>query len=182
MTLKILFLILIICIGFIIASCGRSRIVGSGEHDLIMISGLPKTGKTTLAKRLMKILKPYSFKHMDINHPTAKDNAKIIKALKKQSVLLTGRELRDDIITIKPLLHIHLSLVDYKSPDELISQKERILRGLQAIGATNASWPKYIETLGRSRINNVVKVYDVYEGRYEPLDKIESQTKNLILY
>jgi gluconate kinase len=175
---------------------------------LIFISGISGVGKSTLSRELATRL---NYKHINQDNyyirekPVAKlstgmmvrnwdtekaidfnklnqDLRKLVEA--KEHVILEGFCLRDDLILIKPNVHIHLSYIPLLEKQDIsLSElyernKEKIIPRIIAarskskpnvkddkIVVKELVWPFYIDTLEHSIIHYALSTFDHNGGR-----------------
>ena len=186
----------------------------------IFISGISGVGKSTVTKQLAKDL---NFIHVNQDNYYLRSKPEIILSnglkvknwdsifaldfdklnkdlkdlhLKGLNIILEGFCLRDDLINIKPDIHIHLSYVPVPNFADLTSYindaKDFIItkiiysRSQAKPGIKNDEivvkelvWPFYIETLENSIINYVVNTFDE-KGNRIGVDILVKNIKDLL--
>ena len=188
---------------------------GVDEPVLIFISGISGVGKSTISKELAKEL---NFIHVNQDNYYLKDkpfvtlsnglkaknwdteqavnfdklNSDLEMYIKQgKKTIVEGFCLRDDLINVKPNIHIHLSYIPIVTGDELIEifnqYKEVIVsriiksRAQAKPGIKNDEivvkelvWPFYMETLNKSKINYIIETFDEYGNRVNKSDTINN--------
>ena len=192
----------------------------------IFISGISGVGKSTVSKQLAKDL---NFIHInqDNYYLKSKPEVTLSSGLKvknwdsaqaldfdklnkdlieyqlrgRENIILEGFCLRDDLIKIKPDIHIHLSYIpvptfadltsyinDFKDfiIPKIIKSRSQAKPGIKndEIVVKELVWPFYIETLENSFINYVVNTFDEEGNRIKVeviIDRIKELLKNLNL-